>query len=266
MIVKNKGDQGMAAYRVRGRGRPVRLGEVRRLHADGERAERTARRFLRGARLSAAAAVLLGHAAVLLLWWDPGTAGQRRALAVGAVALGCGVLWVTVLARATRWVRAGVIADAGSGPPPATGLLPDALVGPPDWLWDWTRLLHMVSMCVPIGALAAALAAAAGDEGGLPELTAWGTTAFALLLTGIMGGIIGGLAFGLVDTDEECWTVPGAVRRLRRYAVPFLLAAPWLAGWYSGWSALLMGGALLWILIAPVNYVGTQIPGTSSSD
>ncbi|MEU6979098.1 MULTISPECIES: hypothetical protein [unclassified Streptomyces] len=252
----------MAAARE---GRPVRVWQVRQLHADGDRAERTARRFLLSARLMAAAAVLLGHLAVLLLWLDPAPPGQRWALGVGAAALGCGAAWVTVLARAGRWLRAGVIADAGSGPPPATALLPDALGGPPDWLGDWARLLHLVSMCVPLGALTAALASAPGDAG-MIKLAAWGATGFALLLTGIMGGIVGGLAFGLVDTDEECWTVRGALRRLRRYAVPFLLAAPWLAGWTSGWSALLVGGALLWLLIAPVNYVGMQIPGTSSSD
>ncbi|GAA2788515.1 hypothetical protein [Streptomyces showdoensis] len=246
-------------------GRPVRVWQVRRLHADGDRAERTARRFLLSARLAAAAAVLLGHLAVLLLWWDPNTAGQRWALGVGTAALGCGVAWVTVLARARRWVRAGVVADAGTGPPPATGLLPDGLGGPPDWLWDWARLLHLVSMCVPIGALAAALTNGAGDEA-FTRLSVWGTTGFALLLTGIMGGVVGGLGFGLVDSDEECWTVRGAVRRLRRYAVPFLLAAPWLAGWTGVWPALLVCGAVLWLLIAPVNYVGTQIPSTGSSD
>ncbi|MEU8775524.1 hypothetical protein [Streptomyces sp. NPDC048606] len=261
------GGRDVSGMRLRGRGRvrgrAVRVHEVRRWHADGERAERTARRFLTGARLLAGGAVLLGHLAVLLLWRDPGACGQRWALAVGGVALGLGALWVTVLARATRWVRSGVVADAGSGPPAATGLLPDALGGPADRLWDWARLLHLVSLCFPLGALVAALASSA-DEQGLRELSRWGATGFALLLTAILGGVIGGLAFGLVDSDEECWTVRGALRRLRRYAVPFLLAAPWLAGLHTGWSALSVGAALLWLLIAPVNHVGSHIPGSSS--
>ncbi|MEU8765189.1 hypothetical protein [Streptomyces sp. NPDC048659] len=269
MIVNGGRDMvaGRDSRRVRGgaRGRPVRLYEAVRLHDHRSGAERAARRFLLGARLAAAGAVLLGHLAVVLLWRDPGAAGQRLALGVGAAALACGVLWVAVLSRAARWVAAGVVADAGTAPPPPAGLLPDALSGPPDLVWDWARLLHLVSLGVPIGALVAALSAAA-DKEELTAFTAWGATGLALLVTVIMGGIIGGLGFGLVDGDEECWTPRGARRRLRRYAVPFLLSAPWLAGVWTVWAGALVCAAALWLLIAPVNYVGSQIPSVPSSD
>ncbi|MFJ3900078.1 hypothetical protein [Streptomyces sp. NPDC090025] len=202
---------------------------------------------VRAARWLGAAAVLLGHVAVLLLWWRPDEVGQLRALVVGGVALGCGVLWVVAVARA-----------AGSRPGRRG-------VGVSAW-WDWARLLHLVSLCVPLGALVAAFASAAGEEAGVPAVAVWIATGCALLLTGIMGGIIGGLAFGLVDPVEECWTVRGALRRLRRYAVPFLLVAPWLAGMHAVWSAVALGAALLWLLIAPVNAVAAHIPSVGSSD
>jgi hypothetical protein len=83
-------------------------------------------------------------------------------------------------------------------------------------------------------------------------------------MTGLMGGIIGGLAFGLVASSEGCWTPRGAVRRLLVYAVPFLLAVPWLSGPHAPWTGALAGVAALWLLIGPINQVAKHIPGVAA--
>jgi hypothetical protein len=83
-------------------------------------------------------------------------------------------------------------------------------------------------------------------------------------MTGLMGGIIGGLAFGLVASSEGCWTPRGAVRRLLVYAVPFLLAVPWLSGRHAPWTGALAGVAALWLLIGPINQVAKHIPGVAA--
>jgi hypothetical protein len=207
--------------------------------------------------------VLLGLSAGALLWWRPDRTGQEQALALGGAALGCGVLWVTLVWRAARWLRRGVIADRGGNV--VAGLEPDDQ-GEPGWLWDTLRLAHLVLLCVPMAGLVLAVVSAVMPE----EAQAWtgwlrwGISGFSVLMTGIMGGIIGGLAFGLVGSGEECWTPRGAVRRLLLYAVPFLLAVPWLSGLHATWTGALTGAAALWLLIGPVTAVAEHIPGTSA--
>ncbi|MFI8522668.1 hypothetical protein ACIGEZ_33480 [Streptomyces sp. NPDC085481] len=251
--------------RRRRRGRPVRPYELVRLHSDGERARRTGLLFTVAARLLVGAAMLLGAVAAVLLWWRPGPDGQRQALVLGGAGLCCGGLWVVVLGLAARWLRRGVIAGRGSGPAPATGLMPDNC-GEPESLWDTLRLAHLVALCVPLsGLVLAVMSGASGEATGEVALMRWGVSGFGLLLTGLMGGIIGGLAFGMVDSSEA-WTPRGAARRLSAYAVPYLLAAPWLAGLHAAWSSVLVAAGVLWLLIAPVNQAAGHIPGTSSAD
>ncbi|MFD7321221.1 hypothetical protein ACFV9D_09025 [Streptomyces sp. NPDC059875] len=109
----------------------------------GERAERTARRYVAAARLAAGAGVVLGLMAGALLWWRPSPAGQLQALAVGGAALGFGVLWVVVLWRAARRLRRGIVADRGSTRHAPAGIEPDG-AGDPELLWNWLRLMNLV--------------------------------------------------------------------------------------------------------------------------
>ncbi|GAA2295030.1 hypothetical protein GCM10010234_40980 [Streptomyces hawaiiensis] len=250
--------------RQRERGELVSLYQVDQLHADEGRARRTGACFIAAARLAAAAAVLLGLLAGALLWWRPDQAGQKQALVAGGAALGCGVLWVMVVWRAACWLRRGMIADSGSKSPVVVGLEPDNQ-GEPGWLWDVLRLAHLVLLCVPLAGLVLALASAVMPEeaGAWSGWMRWGISGFGLLMTGLMGGIIGALAFGLVSS-EECWTPRGAVRRLLVYAVPFLLAVPWLSGRHAPWTGALVGAAVLWLFIGPVNQVAKHIPGTAA--
>jgi hypothetical protein len=250
--------------RRRERGEVVGLYQLYRLHADGDRARRTGLFFVVAARIAAGAAVLSGVLAGALLWWRPGPPGQRQALAVGGAALCCGVLWVTVLWCATRWLRRGMIADSGGRPTPVAGLEPDSS-GDPAWLWDTLRLAHLVLLCVPVAGLVLALLSvgASGEAAAWFPWARWATTGFCLLMTGLMGGVIGGLAFGLVS-GEDCWTPRGAARRLLVYAVPFLLAVPWLSGRYGPWAAALVGVAAIWLLVGPISHVAKHIPGTAA--
>ncbi|MER7477913.1 hypothetical protein ABTX60_09655 [Streptomyces sp. NPDC126510] len=48
------------------------------------------------------------------------------------------------------------------------------------------------------------------------------------------------------------------------YAVPFLLAVPWLSGLRAPWTSALAGACILWLLIGPVNHVAKHIPGTAA--
>jgi hypothetical protein len=260
----------MVNARLRGRhqrerGERVSLYRVDRLHADRGRARRTGACFIAAARLVAAAAVLLGLLAGALLWWRPDQTGQEQALATGGAALGCGVLWVMAVWRAACWLRRGMIADTGGQPQVVAGLEPDNQ-GEPDWLWDMLRLAHLVLLCVPMAGLVLALASAVMPEeaGAWSGWVRWGISGFSLLMTGLMGGIIGVLAFGQVDSSAGCWTPRGAVRRLLVYAVPFLLAVPWLSGRHAHWTGALAGAAALWLLIGPVNQVAKHIPGTAT--
>ncbi|MGW0565558.1 hypothetical protein ACWDZ4_34450 [Streptomyces sp. NPDC003016] len=257
----------MRRRRRRERGELVSLYQVYRLHGEWDRARRTGLWFIVTARLAAGAAVLLGLLAGVLLWWRPGPAGQQQALVAGGAALGLGVLWVVVVWRAVRWLNGGMIADSGSKPEiVAAGLEPDDS-GEPEWLWNTLRLAHLVLLCVPIAGLLLTLASAAATSEQTVTgfgATRWVVTGFSLLTTGLMGGIIGGLAFGMVNSSKECWTPRGAVRRLLVYAVPFLLAAPWLAGLHTNWSSTLAGAAVLWLLIGPIEHVAKHIPGSSA--
>ncbi|KOV99149.1 hypothetical protein ADK65_19680 [Streptomyces sp. NRRL B-1140] len=243
----------------------VSLHRVDELHADRGRARRTGVCFIAAARLLAAVAVLLGLLAGALLWCRPDRTGQEQALATGGAALGCGVLWVTVVWRAACWLRRGMITDRDGEPMVVAGLEPDDQ-GEPDWLWNVLRLSHLVLLCVPLAGLALALVSAVmpAEAGAWSGWVRWGISGFSLLMTGLMGGIIGGLAFGLVASGEECWTPRGAVRRLLMYAVPFLLAVPLLSGVHAPWSGALAGAAALWLLIGPVNQVAKHIPGVAS--
>ncbi|MGV9456666.1 hypothetical protein [Streptomyces sp. NPDC003635] len=255
----------MLRLRRRPRGELVHVYELYRLHRRGEGAERTGRLFTVAARLAAGAAVSLGWLAGFLLWWHPDRAGSRTALAVGGAALGCGMLWAVLLGRAVRWLRRGLVADAGSEPPRVAGLMPDGW-GDPEWLWNTLRIANLVLMCVPIAGLVLALGAAAAPsdfEEGL-RVGRWPVTGVALLMTGLMGGIVGGLSVGLGAPEKDCWTVRGAVGWLTLYGLPFALAAPWLAGLHETWSGALACLAALWLLIAPVNKVAKEIPGVSS--
>ncbi|MEU1314687.1 hypothetical protein [Streptomyces tibetensis] len=249
----------------RERGELVSFYRVDRLHADGGRARRVGVCYIAAARLVAAAAVLLGLLAGALLWWRPDRTGQEQALAIGSAALGCGVLWVMVVWRAACWLRRGVIADRGGKPQVVAGLEPDDQ-GEPDWLWDILRLAHLVLLCVPLAGLVLALVSAVMPEeaGAWSGWLRWGISGFSLLMTGLMGGIIGALAFGLVVSGEECWTPRGAARRLLVYGVPFLLATPWLSGWHAPWTGALAGAAALWLLVGPINQVAKHIPGTAA--
>ncbi|WP_329324687.1 hypothetical protein [Streptomyces luteogriseus] len=260
----------MVKVRLRGRrrrerGELVSLYRVDRLHADRGRALRTGACFIAAARLAASATVLLGLLAGALLWWRPDQTGQEQALATGGAALGCGVLWVMVVWRAACWLRRGMIADRGSTPQVVAGLEPDNQ-GEPDWLWDTLRLAHLVLLCIPLAGLVLALVSAVMPEeaGAWSGWARWGITGFSLLMTGLMGGIIGGLAFGLAAPGEESWTPRGAARRLVVYAVPFLLAVPWLSGRHAPWTGALAGAAALWLLIGPINQVAKHIPGTAA--
>ncbi|MBC2900157.1 hypothetical protein [Streptomyces cupreus] len=246
-------------------GELIHLYQLRRLHTSRERAERTGRLFTMAARLAAGAAVLLGWLAGGLLWWQPDPAGLRQALAVGGAALACGVLWAVLLWRAARWLRGGMIADAGSEPPRVAGLAPDGW-GDPEWLWNTLRIANLVLMGVPIAGLVMGLGAAGSleDIEKWVPVVRWPLTGGALLLTGLMGGIIGGLSVGFGAETEECWTPRGAVGWLRVYGVPFLLSVPWLSGSYEIWAGALVALAAIWLLIAPVNKVATNIPSVSS--
>ncbi|MEV6757118.1 hypothetical protein [Streptomyces sp. NPDC051214] len=245
----------------------ISLYRVAGLHRERESARRTGLRFIVAARSAAGAAVLFGLLAGVLLWCRPSLAGQQQALAVGGVALGLGTLWVVVLWRAARWLNGGMPADSGSKPETvAAGLEPNNS-GDPEWLWNLMRLAHLVLLCVPVAGLLLTLA---GDLA-TPEpkvvgwdSTRWWITGFSLLVTGLMGGTIGGLAFGMVDSSSDCWTPRGAARRLLVYAVPFLLAAPWLTGLHTAWSGALAGAAALWLLIGPIEHVAKHIPGSSA--
>ncbi|CCK31980.1 putative membrane protein [Streptomyces davaonensis JCM 4913] len=245
----------------RQRGELIRVYQLRHLHTAGEGAERTGRWFTVAARLAAGAAVLLGWLAGALLWWHPDPTGLRQALAVGGAALGCGVAWAVLLGRAVRWLRGGVIADAGSEPPPA-GLVPDGW-GDPEWLWNTLRIANLVLMGFPIAGLTLGLGATAAPED-VGEWVRWPVTGGALLMTALMGGIVGSLSAGLGASTEDCWTVRGAVGWLVVYGVPFLLAVPWLSGQYETWSDALVALAALWLLIAPVNKVAKELPSVSS--
>jgi hypothetical protein len=241
---------------------------VEALHGDGQRARRTGRRFILAARLLAAAAVLLGLSAGASLWWRADPAGQQRAVVVGGAALSLGVLWVVVLWRAARWLNHGVVADHGSEPKVPAGLMPDHR-DDPAWLWDTLRLAHLVLLGIPLAGLLFGLGSATPTSEG-PALrfgTAWWLgTGVCLLMTSIIGGLVGGVAFGVVYSEKECWTARGAVRRLLVYAVPFLLAAPWLAGLRDHWTGTCVAAAMVWLLIAPVMHVEKHIPGGSSPD
>ncbi|MER6671644.1 hypothetical protein [Streptomyces sp. NPDC000983] len=250
--------------RLRQRGRLIHVYELRRLHPDGRRAERTGQLRTWAARLAAGAAVLLGWLAGVLLWWHPDGAGQRRALAVAGAALGCGVLWTVLLGRAARWVRDGAVDDAGSAPRVA-GLAPDNL-GDPEWLWNTLRIANLVLLGVPVAGLTLALVAdqvLADADPGLPALR-WAAAGCALLLTALMGGIVGGLSVGLGADTEDCWTPRGAVGWLTVYGTPLPLAAPWLSGMHGAWTGGLVCLAALWLLIAPVNKVAAKLPGTAA--
>ncbi|MEV0172061.1 hypothetical protein AB0I00_13200 [Streptomyces sp. NPDC050803] len=249
----------------RERGELVRLWQVERLHSRGARARRTGLWFVLSARLAAGAAVLLGWLAGALLWWHPDAAGQRVAVAVGGAALGCGVLWAVLLGWATRWLRRGMIADAGSEPPPVAGLDPGGY-GDPEWLWNTLRIANLVLMGIPIAALVLALGALSSPEDAewWFRTARWPATAFGLFMTGLMGGIIGGLSVGLGADSEDCWTVRGAVGWLAVYGFPFLLVVPWLSGLRGAWSGALLCLAVLWLLIGPLNKVAKEIPGVAA--
>ncbi|WP_328869503.1 hypothetical protein OHT76_04955 [Streptomyces sp. NBC_00287] len=246
-------------------GELIRVYQLHRLHTSRGRAERTGQLFTVAARLAAGAAVLLGWLAGALLWWQPDPAGLRRALVLGGAGLGCGVLWAVLLWWAARWLRHGMIADAGSKRPRVAGLVPDNW-GEPEWLWDTLRIANLVLMGIPIaGLVLAGLGAAASAEDADVGLELrWAAAGCALLLTGLMGGIVGGLSTGLGAETEECWTPRGAVGWLIVYGVPFLLAAPWLSGRYESWAGWLVALAVVWLLIAPVNKVAKGLPSVSS--
>ncbi|WAZ19807.1 hypothetical protein STRCI_000884 [Streptomyces cinnabarinus] len=239
--------------------------ELYRLHTSRERAERTGRLFTVAARLAAGAAVSLGWLSGVLLWWHPDRAGARTALAVGGAALGCGVLWAVLLGWAVRWLRRGMVADTGSEPPRVAGLMPDDW-GEPEWLWDTLRIVNLVLMCVPIAGLVLALGAASAPEDFEEWLRVgrWPATGGALLLTGLMGGIIGGLSVGLGASEEDCWTVRGAVGWLTVYGLPFALVVPWLSGLHETWAGALVCLAALWLLIAPLSKVAKELASVSS--
>ncbi|MEV0528819.1 hypothetical protein AB0I66_35910 [Streptomyces sp. NPDC050439] len=245
----------------------ISLYRVEGLHRERERAQRTGQRFIVAARSAAGAAVLLGLMAGVLLWCRPSLAGQQQALIVGGVALGLGTLWVVVLWRAARWLNDGMPTDSGSKPETvAAGLEPNT-AGDPEGLWNMMRIAHLVLLCVPVAGLVLTLAGAmATTEQKVVgwDATRWWITGFILLVTGLMGGTIGGLASGMVNSSNDCWTPRGAARRLLVYAVPFLLAAPWLTGLHTGWSGALAGAAALWLLIGPVEHVAKHIPGSSA--
>lgn len=246
----------------------VDVHQVGRLHRDGDEAVRVGLRFVLVARLVAGGGVLLGVLGGALLCWRPGRAGQLPVLVVGGAALGLGVLWVVVLRRAARWVNAGLIADFDRRPAETTGLRPGPRVRH-QRRWDILRLVHLVLLCVPMAGMALALLSAEpanGESSAEFGRTQWLVTGFCLLMTGIMGGLTGGLAFGQVESSKECWTPRGAVRRLMAYAVPFLLAAPWLAGLHTVWTGALLAVAPLWLLMVPIFLVAPHIPSVPSDD
>ncbi|MGW0911791.1 hypothetical protein ACWD1Z_08575 [Streptomyces sp. NPDC002784] len=240
------------------RGELVRVYELCRLHADRDGAERTGRLFTVAARLAAGAAVVLGWLAGVLLWAHPAGTGPRTALAVGGAGLGCGVLWAVLLWWAARWLRRGLVADAGSRPLRVAGLASDGW-GDPEWLWNTLRIANLVLIAVPI----AGLVLAADPERGLTA-GRWVVTGLVLLVTGLMGGIIGGLSVGFGAKSEDCWTLRGALGWLLVYGMPFLLAAPLLSGVHAIWTGTLAAVAVLWLLVAPVSKAAKEIPSVSS--
>ncbi|MER7571541.1 hypothetical protein [Streptomyces sp. NPDC126514] len=240
------------------RGELVHVYELYRLHADRAGAERTGRLFIVGARLAAGAAVVLGWLAGVLLWAHPDGTGPRTALAVGGAGLGCGVLWAVLLWRAARWLRRGLVADAGSRPPRVAGLASDDW-SDPEWLWNTLRIANLVLIAVPI----AGLILTADPARGLPT-GRWLVTGLVLVATGLMGGIVGGLSVGFGAKAEDCWTLRGALGWLLVYGMPFLLAAPLLAGVRADWTGALAVAAILWLLIAPVSKAAKEIPSVSS--
>lgn len=201
----------------------------------------------------------------VLLWWHADRTGARTALAVGGAALGCGVLWAVLLGWAVRWLRRGWIADAGSEPWRVAGLVPDGW-GDPERLWHTWRIAHLVLLGVPLAGLVLGLGAAMPPEDVEEWLRVgrWPVTGGALLLTGLMGGIIGGFSVGFGAESEDCWTVRGAMGWLTVYGLPFLLSTPWLSGLHEIWAGALVCLAALWLLVAPVNKVAARIPGTAA--
>ncbi|WP_437063374.1 hypothetical protein [Streptomyces sp. enrichment culture] len=243
---------------MRRRGEVVLVFQLPRLHSGGNRAERAGWWRTVGARLLAGAAVLSGWAAAVLLVWRPGPAAHPYVLAAGGAGLGFGLLWAVALWRNARWALRGMVVDAGAEAPAVSGLDPVGDV--PDWIWDTLRIANVMLMGIPVsGLVLLGLGASPAHE----ELR-WGALVAALFLTALMGGIVGGLSVGLGAGGDDCWTPGGAARWLVVYGVPYLLAVPALAGVEETWSTVLVGLAALWLLIAPVNKVAKEIPGTAA--
>jgi hypothetical protein len=241
--------------------RTVLLFQLPRLHRDGDRAERTGLRRTVAARLLAGAAVLLGWTAAALLVLRPGRDAYGWVLAAGAAALAFAVAWAVLLWRNARWVRRGLVLDAAEKRPRVSGLDPVGDV--PDWLWVTLRIGNLVGMCVPVGGLLLALAEQSLTTAE-PQDVRWWFVGGPLVMTGLMGGIVGGLGIGLGANGEDCWTPRGAVGWLVVYGTPFLLSVPWLSGTHAMWSGVLLGLAVLWLLVAPVNKAAKDNPGTAA--